>query len=207
MENLLHLFDLENLIRTAGYAGLAAIVFAESGLFFGFFLPGDSLLFAAGFMASQGFLDIWILIPILVIAAILGDSVGYWFGKKVGPVIFTKPDSFWFSHDRIVDAKVFFEKYGGVSIILARFVPFLRTFTPIIAGTAEMRYDRFLAYNIAGGVLWGAGIPILGYYLGALIPDIDKYLLPIIGLLVILSLLPLLGQAKRYWDSRKAGKR
>lgn len=203
MESLLHLFDLEALIRNVGYIGIAAIVFAESGLFFGFFLPGDSLLFAAGFLASQGYLDIWILIPLIVIAAILGDSVGYWFGKKVGPMIFRKKDSFWFSQERVLDAQKFFDKHGGISLILARFFPFLRTFTPIIAGTAEMSYGKFLTYNIIGAIIWGVGVPLLGYFLGSVVPDIDKYILPVLGVLVLVSLFPVMRQLYEYWRARK----
>lgn len=205
MESIFHLFDLEALITSVGYVGIAAIVFAESGLFFGFFLPGDSLLFAAGFLASQGYLNIWILVPLIVVSAILGDSVGYWFGKKVGPMIFTRPDSFWFSRDRVEDARRFFEKYGAMSIVLARFIPAVRTFTPIIAGCAQMEYKKFLTYNILGGVLWGAGLPLLGYYLGSVIPDIDRYLIPIIGLIVFISILPILGRGIAHFSPKNNG--
>lgn len=197
------LFDLPALIETVGYAGIAAIAFAESGLFFGFFLPGDSLLFTAGFLASQGFLNIWLLAPIVTVSAILGDSVGYWSGKKIGPMLFTKPDSFWFSRERIADAKKFFDKHGGMSLILARFVPFFRTFVPIIAGTAQMEYRKFLTYNVIGGIIWGTGVPFLGYFLGSLIPDIDTYLLPIIGAMVLLSLIPVASEFFKYWKSPK----
>lgn len=191
MENLIHLFNLEELIRTAGYLGIAAIIFAESGLFFGFFLPGDSLLFTAGFLASQGLFNIWILITLTTIAAILGDSVGYWFGKKVGPMIFKRPDSFWFSKERVQQAHDFFEKHGAKSIVLARFIPAVRTFTPIIAGVAGMNYGTFLKYNIIGGVLWAAALPLLGYYLGSFVPDIDKYIIPIVVAIVVASVIPL----------------
>lgn len=191
MENLIHLFNLEELIRTAGYLGIAAIIFAESGLFFGFFLPGDSLLFTAGFLASQGLFNIWILISLTTIAAITGDSVGYWFGKKVGPMIFKRPDSFWFSKERVQQAHDFFEKHGAKSIVLARFIPAVRTFTPIIAGVAGMHYGTFLKYNIIGGLLWAAALPLLGYYLGSFVPDIDKYIIPIVVAIVIASLIPL----------------
>lgn len=185
------MFDLPTLVQTIGYAGIAGIVFAESGLFFGFFLPGDSLLFTAGFLASQGYLNIWILVPLITISAILGDSVGYWFGNKVGPMIFKKSDSFWFSGERALDAERFFEKHGAKSLILARFIPAVRTFTPIVAGVARMDYKTFLTYNIIGGVLWGAGVPILGYFLGSVIPGVDRYILPIIGVIVVISLIPL----------------
>ena len=132
MEALLG-WDLVALVKTAGYAGLFGIVFAESGLFIGFFLPGDSLLFTAGFLASQGFLNIWILAPLVFIAAILGDSVGYAFGKKVGPAIFRKEESLLFHRDHIERARLFYEKHGGMTLVLARFLPIIRTFAPILA--------------------------------------------------------------------------
>ncbi len=191
MENFLHLFNPEELIRAVGYFGIAAIVFAESGLFFGFFLPGDSLLFTAGFLASQGLLSIWFLVPLTTLAAIAGDSVGYWFGKKIGPMIFKRPDSFWFSQERVKDAHAFFETHGAKSIVLARFIPAVRTFTPIIAGVAGMHYGTFLKYNIIGGVLWGALLPLVGFYLGSYVPDIDQYIIPIIAAIVVASLIPL----------------
>ncbi|MBY0538899.1 DedA family protein [Patescibacteria group bacterium] len=191
MENFLHLFNLEELIRAAGYVGIAGIIFAESGLFFGFFLPGDSLLFTAGFLASQGLFNIWLLVTLTTIAAIAGDSVGYWFGKKIGPMIFKRPDSFWFSQERVHQAHAFFEKHGAKSIILARFIPAVRTFTPIIAGVAGMHYDTFLKYNIIGGVLWATLLPLLGYYLGTFVPDIDQYIIPIVIAIVVASLIPL----------------
>jgi membrane-associated protein len=184
--------ELSNLIVAFGYLGVAAAVFAESGLFFAFFLPGDSLLFTAGFLASQGRLGILPLIFLTTIAAIAGNSAGYWFGRKVGPHIFTRPDSFWFSQKRVEDAHAFFEKNGAKSIILARFIPAVRTFTPIVAGIGGMRYRTFLSYNIVGSVLWGAFVPLAGYFLGASVPGIDAYILPIVVLIVIVSLLPLI---------------
>ncbi len=186
------MFDLVSLVQTAGYVGLVAIIFAESGLFFGFFLPGDSLLFTAGFLASQGHFNILVLVPLLTIAAIAGDSAGYWTGSKVGPRLFTRPDSFFFSHARVERTRAFFEKHGAMSIVLARFIPAVRTFTPVIAGVAGMRYKTFLIYNVIGGIIWGAGFPVAGYFLGALIPNADKYILPIVGVIIIVSITPLL---------------
>ena len=197
------MFDLTTLIQTVGYIGLAGIIFAESGLFFGFFLPGDSLLFTAGFLASQGYLNIWILVPLTTAAAILGDSVGYWFGKKVGPMIFKKSDSFWFSDERAKDAARFFERHGAKSLILARFIPAVRTFTPIVAGVARMEYKTFLTYNIIGGILWGACVPILGYFLGNAIPGIDQYILPIIGVIVVISLIPVGLELLKYKNQKE----
>ncbi|MES2014497.1 MAG: DedA family protein [Patescibacteria group bacterium] len=184
-------FDLTHLIEAFGYLGIAVAVFAESGLFFGFFLPGDSLLFTAGFLASQGFLNIFFLIALTIGAAIIGDSVGYWFGKKIGPFIFSRPDSFWFSHKRVDDTNTFFTKHGAKSLILARFIPAVRTFTPILAGVAGMHYKNFLRYNIVGGILWGALLPLGGYFLGRVIPNPDHYIIPIVLSIIVISLLPL----------------
>ncbi|MBI2048363.1 MAG: VTT domain-containing protein [Parcubacteria group bacterium] len=194
--------DLVTIVQTAGIVGLTAIIFAESGLFFGFFLPGDSLLFTAGFLASQGFFNIWLLAPLMAIAAIAGDSVGYWTGKKVGPMLFTRPDSLLFSQQRVHEAKLFFEKYGAMSIVLARFIPAVRTFTPIVAGVAEMRYQTFLTYNVVGGIVWGACFPIAGYFLGSIVPDADRYVLPIVGLIIVVSLAPLVKPYLAYLRSK-----
>jgi membrane-associated protein len=189
--------DLPSFVAAIGLLGTAAIVFAESGLFFGFFFPGDSLLFTAGFLASAGHFGIMPLIFLSALAAIAGDSVGFWFGKKIGPKIFTRPNSFWFSQQRVSEAHAFFERNGAKSIVLARFIPAVRTFTPIVAGVASMDYGTFVSYNIVGGILWGAGIPLAGYFLGALIPGVDRYLLPIVILIVAISLLPLLREYLR----------
>mgnify|MGYP001619517984 CR=1 FL=1 len=183
-------FDLISLIKTAGYLGLFGIIFAESGLFVGFFLPGDSLLFTAGFLASQGVLNIWILAPLMFVAAILGDNFGYAFGKKVGPALFKKEDSLFFRKDHIERAKVFYERYGKSTIVMARFLPVIRTFAPILAGVGNMRYPTFLFYNFIGAALWALGLTWLGYFLGSTIPNIDKYLLPIILAITIVSSLP-----------------
>jgi membrane-associated protein len=184
------MFDLIALIKAAGYLGLFGIIFAESGLFFGFFFPGDSLLFTAGFLASKGFLNIQFLIVLTFISAVLGDNTGYWFGEKTGPKIFNKEDSLLFHKDHINKAEKFFEKYGPKTIILARFVPIVRTFTPILAGVGKMRYRTFLLYNLVGGALWTAGVSSLGYFLGQIVPNIDKYLLPIVIAIIIVSVLP-----------------
>lgn len=183
-------FDLVEIIQTVGYLGLVAIVFAESGLLIGFFLPGDSLLFTAGFLASQGFFNIWVLVPLMFIAAVIGDSVGYSFGYRVGPKIFTKQDSLFFHQDHLRKASSFFQRHGGKAIILARFMPVVRTFTPILAGVGKMRYSTFLIYNIVGGLLWAVGLTFLGYSLGQTIPDVDRYLLPIVLVIIVLSILP-----------------
>ncbi len=183
-------FDLVTLIETIGYIGLFLIVFAESGLFFGFFLPGDSLLLTAGLLAARGQLEIAILLIVLPIAAILGDSVGYWFGKKTGPHIFTRENSLLFRRRNLIAAKVFYERHGGKTIVLARFMPFIRTFAPIVAGAVEMRYGRFLIFNVLGALLWGAGVTFAGYYLGQTIPDLDRYFLAIVAVVILVSAAP-----------------
>ncbi len=185
-------FDIIGLIQAVGYIGLFIIVFAESGIFVGFFLPGDSLLFAAGLLASQGFLDIIYLIPLLAIAAILGDSAGYWTGKKFGRRLFERPESRLFRKERLARAQRFYERHGGKTIVIARFIPIIRTFAPIVAGIAEMRYRRFLLFNVFGGIFWVASLTAAGYFLGALVKDIELYILPIVGIIILISLLPAL---------------
>jgi membrane-associated protein len=184
--------DIVSLIQTAGYIGLFAIIFAESGLFFGFFLPGDSLLFTAGLLASQGLFNYYVLAIIFAAAAITGDSVGYWFGKKIGPKIFNREDSFFFHKAHIERTHNFYEKYGNKTIVLARFVPIVRTFAPILAGVGEMNYKTFLKFNVIGGLIWGVGISFLGYYLGSKIPGIEDYLTPIIIAIIITSFIPII---------------
>lgn len=185
-------FDLVTLIQTVGYLGVFVIVLLESGLLIGFFFPGDSLLFTAGFLASQGFFDIKILIIGCFIAAVLGDSIGYYIGKKLGPKIFNKDDSIFFKKKHLEKAQGFYSKHGGKTIILARFIPIVRAFAPVVAGASKMNYKRFAIFNLVGGVLWAIGITLAGFYLGSVIPDVDKYLLPIIGLIIIASLAPVI---------------
>ena len=186
------------LILSFGYLSLFALVFAESGLFLGFFLPGDSLLFSVGLLASRGSFNIWILIPLITTAAILGDSFGYWFGAKVGPALFDRKDTKIFKKKYLIETQKYYETYGPTTIILARFIPVVRTFAPILAGVGQMKYLTFIRYNIVGGVLWGAGVPLLGYFLGATIPGIDQYIYPIIALIICISVLPV---AWKWWRS------
>lgn len=183
-------FDLAELIRTVGYLGVFTIVFLESGLLIGFFFPGDSLLFTAGFLASQGYFDIKILILGCFFFAVLGDSIGYYIGKKLGPKIFNKDNSIFFHKKHLLKAQSFYDKHGGKTIILARFIPIIRAFAPVVAGVGKMDYKKFVTFNLVGGVLWAIGVTLAGYYLGSLIPDVDKYLLPIVGLIIIASILP-----------------
>jgi membrane-associated protein len=184
------MLDLISLTKTVGYTGLFLITFAESGLLIGFFLPGDSLLFTAGFVASQGILDIMILIPLLFLAAVAGDTVGYTFGYRIGPKLFKKKDSIMFSKENLARAQVFFDKYGPKTIVLARFFPVIRTFAPILAGVAKMRYPVFFFYNVLGGIIWSAGLLILGYVLGRVVPDAHLYILPIILIVILFTSLP-----------------
>lgn len=199
--------DLIELIKAAGYLGLFGIVFAESGLFFGFFLPGDSLLFTAGFLSSQGYLDIWLTTILVFVAAVAGDSVGYAFGRKIGPAIFRKENSRFFNKENLMRTEKFYEKNGPKTIIIARFLPVVRTFAPIVAGVGKMSYLKFIKYNIVGGFIWTFGLMFTGYFLGRTIPGIDKYLLPIILLIIFLSIVPsvlhILKERRAQKNSRK----
>jgi len=187
-------FDLAQLITQVGYVGLFAIVFAESGLFFGFFLPGDSLLLTAGLLASpkspyEVGLNILILLPLLFVAAVTGDSVGYWFGAWSGPKIFSRENSLLFRRKNLLAAKAFYDKHGGKTIIAARFMPFIRTFAPIVAGAVEMEYKRFLMFNVVGGLAWGIGVTLIGYFLGN-IPGVEKFFTPLVLAVIVISALP-----------------
>jgi membrane-associated protein len=189
--HLLQLLNAETLIQTAGYLGLFAIVFAESGLFFGFFFPGDSLLFTAGLLAATSTLNIWWLLLLLPLAAVLGDSTGYWFGTWIGPRLFTQEHSFFFNKKYVTRAHEFYQHYGPRAIILARFMPVVRTFVPIVAGVGRMPYRTFLTFNIIGGVGWSAGVTLLGYFLGRTFPAVQHYLTYVILLIIVVSLLPI----------------
>jgi len=188
-----HIFEPQNIAelgKVTAYFAFFGIIFAESGLFFGFFLPGDSLLFTAGFLASQDILNIWILLPVFFIAAVTGDSIGYSFGRRVGRKIFNREDSFFFHKKHIDKAEKFYEQHGKKTIIIARFVPVVRTFAPIVAGIGKMEYSTFLAYNVIGALLWAVGLTLAGYILGAVIPNLDKYLHVVVGIIIVVSLLP-----------------
>jgi len=185
------LHHLDELIAWAGYVGLTVIVFCETGLLAGFFLPGDSLLVTAGLVASQGKLDIVWLNLLLMAAAILGDSVGYAIGYYAGPKIFRKEESFFFRKDHIRRTHDFFEKHGGKTIILARFVPIVRTFAPTVAGVGRMSYAKFLSYNVVGGVAWVASMTLIGYFLGRSVPNIEKHLHLVLAVVIVISFLPI----------------
>ena len=177
-------------IAAAGYAVLIFVVFAETGLAAGFFLPGDSLLVVAGLFAAKGDLNIAILLGSLFVAAVVGDAVGYYSGAKLGPRIFTRQKSLLFRPSHLQKAHAFYEKYGGKTIIIARFVPIVRTFAPIVARAAQMSYRKFAAYNIVGGFLWVFSMLLTGYFLGSLIPNLDRHIEKVVIIVVALSLMP-----------------
>lgn len=194
MQDLLDLWhrlsDLEGLIRWGGYVVLTAIVFAETGLLVGFFLPGDSLLVTAGLLSSQGFLNVYVMGALLSVAAIVGDALGYAIGRATGPRIFTKEDSLLFNKKHLFRAHSFYEKHGGKTIVLARFMPIIRTFAPVVAGVAGMRYRNFAMFNVAGGLLWVWSMLFTGYFLGRYIPGIDEHIDIVIIIVIFLSILP-----------------
>ncbi|WP_405860933.1 VTT domain-containing protein [Streptomyces sp. NBC_01515] len=185
--------DPNTMLDRFGIWGLLLVVFAESGLLIGFFLPGDSLLFTCGLLITAGTLDfpLWAAVALICVAAILGDQAGYVFGKKVGPSLFNRPDSRLFKQENVVKAHEFFEKYGPKSLVLARFVPIVRTFTPIIAGVSGMKYRSFITFNVIGGVLWGAGVTLLGSWLGN-IDFVHKNIEAILILIVLISVVPII---------------
>ena len=188
--------DLVTLISIVGILGVMFIVFAESGLLIGFFLPGDSLLFTTGFLINAGIIDINIHLAVFLvfIAAVLGDTVGYLFGRKAGPRLFRRPDARLFKQAYIQRAQDFYDKNGGKTIILARFIPIVRTFAPVVAGAAHMKYKTFLTYNLIGGLLWAAGVTYAGFFIGKWLHsmgvEIDAILLPIVAGIIIISVLP-----------------
>lgn len=191
MLDLLHrLYDIQGLIQLGGLTALAFIIFAETGLFFGFFLPGDSLLITAGLFAANGDLHIWTVCIVLSLCAIAGDAVGFWFGRVTGPRMFKKERSFFFRPEHLERAREFYREHGGKTLMLARFIPVLRTFVPIVAGIAQMKYSAFAFWNVLGGLLWVWGLTFAGYFLGNVIPGIDRYIHLIIGVVVVLSILP-----------------
>ena len=196
MSDLLELFhflrDPRALVQAAGYVGLTAIIFIETGLLIGFFLPGDSLLVTAGLLASQPEfgLNVYVMGLLLSVAAIVGDTVGYHIGKASGPRIFSREDSLFFHKKHLLRAQEFYEKHGGKTIVLARFMPIVRTFAPVVAGVGMMNYRTFLSYNIFGGIFWVWSMLFTGYLLGNLVPGIDKHIEKIIILVIFLSILP-----------------
>ncbi|OGW81379.1 MAG: hypothetical protein A3G33_00735 [Omnitrophica bacterium RIFCSPLOWO2_12_FULL_44_17] len=195
------LYHFEHLIRWGGYTVLVLIVFAETGLLAGFFLPGDSLLVTAGLLSAvDGALNIFILNAVLCLAAIMGDTVGYWIGYHIGPRIFNKDDSFFFHKNHLLRTQYFYEKYGAKTIVIARFVPIVRTFAPTVAGVGKMKYRKFLSYNIIGGIGWVLSMTLIGYFLGRSIPNIEKQIHIIIFIVIFVSFIPIM---KEWLSSRR----
>jgi membrane-associated protein len=182
---------LTEIIIAAGYIGVFATIFAESGILLGFFLPGDSLLFTVGIFAAQGHFNIYLMIFLAITAAILGDSFGYYVGHKIGPRLFQRKESRLFKQEYVEKTENFYKKYGKRTIILARFVPIVRTFAPVMAGVGKMEYKTFLSYNIVGGIIWAGGLLTLSYILGRVIPGIEDYLHYIILGILVLSVIPI----------------
>jgi membrane-associated protein len=182
--------DVESLINTVGYTGLFIIIFAETGLLIGFFLPGDSLLITAGLVAQRGHLDIWVLIPLLIVAAVAGDAAGFQIGKQMGPRLFRRDDSRFFKKHHLERARAFYEKHGGKTILLCRFMALIRTFAPTVAGAAQMPYAKFAVYNIAGGALWVVSMLLTGYWVGSKVPNLEVFFLGLLVVVVGVSLAP-----------------
>ena len=201
-----HFFtDVQGLVQAGGYVGLSIIVFVETGLMVGFFLPGDSLLVTAGLFAAKGDLDIVLLIVLLSTCAILGDATGYYIGKKLGPALFRREDSFFFKKKHLIATHDFYERHGGKTIIIARFVPIVRTFAPVVAGIAGMPYRRFAMFNIVGGIGWVISMTMLGYTLVKAFPGIEKHIEIVILVVIFLSILPgIIEFAKAKLRARKA---
>jgi membrane-associated protein len=183
-------YNVPELIRAVGLFGLIAIVFAETGLLVGFFLPGDSLLITAGLFAARGDFNIWMLVIVLTVAAIVGDATGYAIGKRTGRALYNRPDSLLFRREHLRITHEYYEKHGGKTIIIARFIPILRTFAPIVAGVADMGYTRFATYNVVGAVLWVASMTLGGYALGNIVPDIEQRIHYVVAGVIAVSLLP-----------------
>jgi membrane-associated protein len=184
-------YTMDQLIQWGGYALLVGIVFTETGLLVGFFLPGDSLLITAGVLAGMGTLNIWWLNALVIAAAIVGDSTGYAIGTRLGPRIFTRPKSLLFNPKHVLRTQQFYEKYGAKTIVIARFVPIIRTFAPVLAGVGNMRYRRFLIYNVVGGIGWVASMSWAGYLLGQTMPNISKHIHLLVIVIIILSVIPI----------------
>ncbi|MGZ4688480.1 MAG: DedA family protein [Acidimicrobiia bacterium] len=199
------IFDPKSLIETFGTIGLILIIFAESGLLLGLVFPGDSLLFTAGLLASEHKfgLNIYLVAVGAFVAAVAGAQVGYWLGRRYGPSLFKRPDSRIFKREYVDRSRVFFDKHGAKTIVLARFVPFVRTLVPMMAGIGEMNPGTFFAYNVVGAGLWAAGVTIAGFGLGSAIPNVDKYLLPIIGVVILISLIPPLLEYRKHKKIQK----
>jgi membrane-associated protein len=194
------LYHFDELIRWGGHGVLVAIVFAETGILAGFFLPGDSLLVTAGVLSSAGYMNVWVLLLELSVAAIAGDTVNYLIGRKMGDALFQRDDSFFFRKSHVERTHRFYEQYGAKTIVIARFVPIVRTFAPAVAGVAKMNYSKFITYNVIGGLAWVFSTLLLGYFLGHSVPHIDKHIHKVILVVIFVSFLPILWE---YWKNRR----
>jgi len=203
-ETLQFLMDVRGLVQLGGTLAVCIIVFVETGLFVGFFLPGDSLLVTAGLFAAKGDLNVWTLLLLVSLCAVAGDQVGYWIGRKAGKALYSRPDSVLFKRKHLERAHEFYEKYGAKTIVLARFMPIVRTFAPAVAGAAEMNYRRFVSYNIVGGILWVWSMVLLGFFLGRTIPNLDRHIHMVIVVVVFLSILPGIIE---FWRARRRSRR
>jgi len=183
-------YNVPELIRLVGLYGMIFIVFAETGLMVGFFLPGDSLLVTAGLFAAKGDLNILTLIPCLIVAAIVGNATGYYIGRKAGHALYSRPNSLLFRREHLLRTHEFYERHGGKTIILAQFMPIVRTFAPVVAGAADMTYRRFATYNVVGAILWITSMSLTGFFLGRVIPDLEKRIHYVVAVVIFLSLLP-----------------
>ncbi len=208
--------DIEHIIRTVGYIGVFLAIFAETGLFIGIVLPGDSLLFTAGFLASQDYFQIALLCTLVFAASVLGDNTGYYIGHRLGKRLFTRPESRIFKPEYPIKGQEFLNKHGGRAILLGKFMPIVRTMIPMVAGASQMEYRKFLRFNLLGGLVWAVGVTLAGYFLGSYIPGVDKYLLPIIALVILISIAPsaihiwrengdeIKAEVRRRWDARRS---
>lgn len=187
---------IPQLITAIGYPGIFAMILVETGVIFGFFLPGSSFVFATGVLAAAGVLNPWVLIPVVAVAAFLGDCLGYWFGWRVGVALFSRPDSRFFKYSYLETAKRFYDAHGGKAIFLGRFIPTVRTFVPVIAGIVRMRLPYFMALNVIGSIAWSAGIVLLGYFIGDAIPHVERYVMALAALFLLITGVPL------FWELR-----
>jgi len=197
-----NVYNVPELIRLVGFYGLILIVFAETGLLIGFFLPGDSLLITAGLFAARGDLSIQALIPTLIVAAIAGNATGYWIGKRTGVALYSRPNSLLFRRENVRMTHEYYERHGGKTVVLAQFIPILRTFAPVVAGVGEMGYRRFATYNVLGAILWVTSMTLAGYLLGNLVPNIEERIHIVVAVVIAVSLLP---PAIAWLRSRRSG--
>ena len=197
-----NVYNVPELIKLVGFYGCIAIIFAETGLLIGFFLPGDSLLITAGLFAARGDLDIRALIPALIVAAIVGNATGYQIGKRTGKALYSRPDSLLFRREHVRMTRDYYDRHGGKTVVLAQFIPILRTFAPVVAGVGEMGYRRFAGYNVLGAILWVTSMTLAGYTLGNMVPNIEERIHYVVALVIAVSLLP---PAIAWLRSRRGG--